>query len=519
MVENNQVQQKSRPPIVVIMGHVDHGKTTLLDYIRKTNIADREAGGITQSIGAYEITHNGKKITFIDTPGHEAFSKMRARGANVADLAILIVSADDGIQPQTKESIEILTQTKTPFIVAINKIDKANADVEKTKNDLMQAGVFLEGCGGNVSWHLISAKQGTGVDELLDLIFLVAEMENLNYDESVNASGIIIEAKMDGRRGITAVAIVKNGILKNGDAIATSTVCGKIKSLENFLGEKTDKLEPSAPALILGFDNLPQTGEEFIAGEISLEQIKKVETMVRPKLEIEKARRDKPALNMIIKADVCGSLEALSEIIRSLNQENVKINILEEAVGEISDGDVKRASHNNSLVIGFNIKSSKAADNLAKALEVKIITSKIIYELVQTIEKEMKDIENPPPLGELEVIALFSQNGKKQLVGGKVISGVMKNRIDVKITRINEKLEVVESKNTEPIPEKSEVVELESKELRLVELGTGKITSLKSRKQEVNQVLSPNECGIIIESSITIAIGDHIIHESPKRTV
>lgn len=485
MPENKGKNSIVRPPIVVVMGHVDHGKTTLLDNIKKTNIAAKEAGGITQSIGAYEISHNGKKITFVDTPGHEAFSKMRARGANVADLAILIVAADDGLQPQTKESIEILNQTKTPFIVAINKIDKPNADIEKTINDLMQNGVYLEGRGGNISWHKISAKQGTGVDELLDLILLAAEMESLTYDPAVNANGIIIEAKMDSKRGVTAVGIVKNGILKSGDGISTQTVCGKTKLLENFIGERIENAEPSAPVLILGFDDLPQIGEEFIAGEISLEQIEKAEAMIRPKLEIEKTPNGKPALNMIIKADVSGSLEALSEIIRSMNQGNVQINILEEAVGEITDGDVKRASPNNALIIGFNTKSSKAADNLAKALEVKIVASKIIYELVQKIEKEMKDIENPPPLGELEVLALFSQKDKKQLVGGKVVSGMLKNRIEVKIIRDNE------------------------------EQGTGKITSLKSHKQEVNQVIAPNECGIIIESPIIIAVGDHIIYPHP----
>ena len=482
MAEKHGKNLITRPPVVVIIGHVDHGKTTLLDYIRKTNVAAREAGGITQSIGAYEIVHNNKRITFVDTPGHEAFSKMRARGANVADLAILVVAADDGLQPQTKESIEILKQTKTPFIVAINKIDKPNADVEKTKNDLMQAEVFLEGYGGNVSWHKISAKMGEGVNELLDLVLLAAEMEGLTYDPVINASGVVIEAKMDSRRGVTAIGIVKNGILKIGDGIATPTVCGKAKLLENFLGERVEKLEPSSPVLILGFDNLPQIGEEFIAVEVD-PSIERAEIIYRPKEELIKTEEGKPALNLVLKADVSGSLEALSEIIRNLNQGNVRINIMEESVGEITDGDVKRSAPHGAIIIGFNAKSTKAADNLAKALEVKVLTSKIIYELVQAIEREMKNIENPPPLAEVEILALFSQKDKKQLIGGKVLSGALKNNIQVKIFR------------------------------EATEIGSGKITSLKSHKQEINQVLPPSECGIMIESPTAIAAGDKLMYQ------
>jgi len=327
MAQNQEKNLLVRPPIVVVMGHVDHGKTTLLDNIKKTNIAAREAGGITQSIGAYEITHNPstgsgqiKKITFIDTPGHEAFSKMRTRGAKIADLAILIVAADDSVQPQTKESIKILEETKTPFIVAINKIDKPGADVEKVKNDLMQNNVFLEGAGGNISWQKISAKNGEGVNELLDLILLAAEMESFTYNPSVNASGIILEAKMDNRRGITATGIVKNGILEYGDEIATSSACGKIKLLEDFKGESIKKIEPSSPVLILGFNTLPEIGEEFISGNIEPMLMEKKEIIAKPSAEIIKNDR-RPFLNLIIKSDGSGSLEALLEIIKSLKQE------------------------------------------------------------------------------------------------------------------------------------------------------------------------------------------------------
>ncbi len=484
MAENQEKNLIARPPVVVVMGHVDHGKTTLLDNIKKTTVAAKEAGGITQSIGGYEVIHNGKKITFIDTPGHEAFSKMRTRVAKIADLAILIVAADDSVQPQTKESIKTLEETKTPFIVAINKIDKPGADVEKVKSDLMQNNVFLEGAGGSISWQKISAKSGEGINELLDLILLSAELENFTYNPEENACGFILEAKMDSRRGITVTAIVKNGILKTGDEIATKSACGKIKFLENFKGEQIKQLEPSAPALIMGFTTLPQTGEEFISGNIEPAVLEKKEIILRPAVAV--ARGDvRPTLNLVIKADVSGSLEALLEIIKALQQGKVKINVSSEGIGEINDSDVKMAISNNGIIIGFNTKASKAAENLARAQETKIVTSKIIYELIQIIEKEMENIENPAPLAEVEILKTFSQKDKKQLVGGKVLSGTVKNNISIKITRDG------------------------------VEVGSGKIINLKSFKQDVNQILAPNEGGIMVESSTVIAEGDHLIYPSP----
>lgn len=483
-IATTEKETLSRPPIIVVMGHVDHGKTTLLDHIRKTTVAAREAGGITQSIGAYEIEHKGKKITFIDTPGHEAFSQMRARGATVADLAILIVAADDGVQPQTKESIQILKETKTPFVVAINKIDKPNADIEKTKNDLMQNEVFLEGFGGNISWQKIAAKSGEGISELLDLVLLSAEIENFTYNPAVNACGFIIEAKMDSRRGITAVAIIKDGILLSGKNIATPSACGKIKILENFKGERVDKLEPSAPALILGFNNLPEIGEEFIGGDIELTKVEKSHSpaiIVEPKMDVMVNGVKKPSLNLILKADVSGSLEAFLQVVKNIPQNTVKIDILSVSVGEITDGDIKTAISSNAIVAGFNTKSNKAAETLARAQNIKILTSQIIYELVKAIEGEIKAIEIPPPIGELEVLAKFSQKGNEQLIGGKVLNGIIKKNANVKIIRDNE------------------------------EVGTARVANLKLFKQEVASVLPPKECGLIVISGNEILIGDHLV--------
>jgi len=473
-----------RPPIVAVLGHVDHGKTSLLDFIRKTNFVAREAGGITQSIGAYEIIHNGKKITFIDTPGHEAFSKMRSRGAIAADLAILVVAADDGVKPQTKESIEILNSAKTPFVVAVNKIDKSNADIEKTINDLTANGVLLEGRGGNVSWQAISAKTGQGVDELLDLVLLAAEMENLTYNPDADAGGVIIEAKSDNRRGIVVSVIAENGILKIGDKIATFGAGGKIKILENFLGEKTAELRPSSPALIFGFENLPQVGEKFQCGESAagapaadiISPIPRVQEIGVP------AGGYFRIFNTILKADVSGSLEILSEIIKNTDFGNIKINILKESIGEITDGDVKDAVNSNAVIVAFKTKINKVAESFVKAQNIKIISSGIIYELIDLLKQEARLLEKPLPQAELEILKIFSSpKGKKQLIGGRVVTGVIKNNIRLKIVRENN------------------------------EIGTGKISSLRRQKQTVNEVKTEEECGLMFESDILIKEGDHLL--------
>ncbi|MFA5084402.1 MAG: translation initiation factor IF-2, partial [Candidatus Paceibacterota bacterium] len=361
MTENNQKNEKSRPPIVVVMGHVDHGKTSLLDYIRKTNVTAREAGGITQTIGAYEITHNSKLITFIDTPGHEAFSKMRARGAQAADLAILVVAADEGVKPQTKEALSQIQAAKLPFIVAINKIDKPDINLDKVKNELLTAGVLLEGYGGNVSWQAISAKTGQGVGELLDLILLAAEMESLKYDPKVQAKGIVVEALRDNRRGLVVSVIVEDGTLKSGENINTPTAGGKIKSLKNFLGEDVKSLEPSAPALILGFDSLPQIGEEFLTGEITFHLMDMPLPVAKKSLAAKGEDSDKT--KVILKADNAGSLEALVDIIKFFPAAK-PVEIVDFSVGRIDEGDFRRAADTKALIIGFRTKLDPTAENL-----------------------------------------------------------------------------------------------------------------------------------------------------------
>lgn len=498
MTANSSQNPQPRPPVVVVMGHVDHGKTTLLDYIRKTEVAAKEAGGITQAVGAYEIVHQikdpqhptsniSRKITFIDTPGHEAFTKMRSRGAAVADLAILVVAAEEGLKPQTKESIKILNDAKIPFVVAINKVDKPEANIEKVKNELTAEGVLLEGYGGSVSFEPISAKRGDNVDKLLDLLLLTADVENLTYSPGGQAEGFILEAKLDPRRGMEVTAIVKNGTLREGDEIATASAKGKVKILENFLGARAKELSPSSPARIIGFETLPQVGEEFFAGKkINTDLVKKIENQTNRGITQTQAQ-DEKAIKFIIKASDSGSLEAMSAIIKALPSEK-SILVLDEGVGDIGDNDVKNAIASGAIILGFKTRVAKSAKTLADIQNVIVITADIIYELVQAAEKAIKEPEKAAVKARLEILAVFNQKKlAKQLVGGKVLEGTMKNKANFEIQRLN--------------PEKNEI--------SLV--GHGKILSLRSGKSEVNEVAEGNDCGFVANSGVTIQKGDHII--------
>lgn len=473
-----------RPPIVVVMGHVDHGKTTLIDYIRKTNLAAKEAGGITQSVGAYEIEHSGKKITFIDTPGHEAFTKMRSRGATTADLAILVVAADEGVKPQTAEAIKILTESKTPFVVAITKIDRPGADLDKTKNDLTTNGVFLEGYGGNISYQPISAKTGEGVDELLDLLLLSAELENLTYDPRAQASGYILEAKRDKNRGLEVVVIVKNGTLKKGQKIAVGKTGGKIKILENFLGKTINELVPSSPAMIMGFEELPAIGEEFIAGdniEIKNSTSQSVASRSTNLSGLSPyATEEEKGISLILKAENSGSLEALTATIQAMTTHK-PLFVKSTSVGEVYDGDIQLAVSTGSIVIAFHVKVNTAAKRLAETHKVKILESDIIYKIIEELEKIGQD-STPPPEGDLEILAVFNQmEPEKQVVGGKVAEGVLKNKRAFEIVRGE------------------------------TAIGKGRITNLQHNKADANEVPVGKECGLMINSETMIKKGDHLV--------
>ncbi len=467
-----------RPPVVVVMGHVDHGKTTLLDYIRKSNVAAKEAGGITQGVGAYEIEHKAKRITFIDTPGHEAFSKMRSRGAQIADIAILVVAADNSVQPQTKEAIKIIQEAKLPYIVAITKIDTKNANVDQVKTDLLQENVLLEGFGGDISFQPLSAKTGEGVSELLDHILLVAEVEGFSYDPAAIAEGFVLEAHSNSRTGITATVIIKNGVLKTGQPITAGQVGGKVRGLQNFLGKPVKELSPSSPAIIIGFDALPKIGERFTIGTpAAVSAVKKIV----PASVLGKKSEKK--MNFILKANVAGSLEALHEAIMKLKPPgNAKLNILEESVGDITDGDAKMALSTNAFLVAFKVKANAAAKTLIKAHGVKIFDSEIIYELIQSIEKEISGENKKIIAGDLDILAVFDQkNPGKQIIGGKVVIGTLFNQSTIEVHR------------------------------KGAEIGTGKIVNLQTGKKDVAQLDAGLEGGMLFSSQVLIEKGDHLI--------
>lgn len=470
-----------RPPVVVVVGHVDHGKTSLLDYIRKTNLVAKEAGGITQSVGAYEIEHRDRKITFIDTPGHEAFSKMRVRGAKVADVAILVVAGDESVKPQTKEAIKVLLDSETPFVVAITKIDKPNTDLERVKNDLTANNVLLEGYGGSISYQGVSSKTGEGINDLLDLILLTADVEDLTYDPEKNAQGMILETKLDKKRGNTVTVILKDGMLKRGDSIATATAKGKVKILENFLGKAVSELSPSSPAVILGFESLPEVGEEFIAGKLSEEDLARVKKVAARRLETA-STENKQTIRAILKADVAGSLEALRDLLEKIPiKENQTLDIIGQSVGEITDGDVKDAVATGAMILGFRTYPNKAAENLARAQEVTIVTDEIIYKLVEGIEKAFQEMGKSKFSGELEILAIFSAKDTKQTIGGRVNRGQIRAKSWLEIQRGEEII------------------------------GKGKVLNLQQSKKDVNAVNEGNECGLIFDSEVKIVVGDKLL--------
>jgi translation initiation factor IF-2 len=477
----------SRPPVVVIVGHVDHGKTTLLDYIRKSNVADREAGGITQATSAYEIIHGGRKITFIDTPGHEAFGAMRTRGAQAADLAILVISAEEGMKPQTKEALKILEDTKTPFVAAFTKIDRTNGNIDKPRNDLMAAGVLLEGFGGQVSFHGVSGKTGEGVPELLEMLLLMADVEEFSYDPAADAKGFVLEARREPQRGIEAMLILKDGTLTRGAAIATPSAQGKVKILENFLGKTVNELTPSAPAVVIGFETLPQIGEEFATGTSAEVQATRGAAL-RQKPESRNMKNGGADLPLILKASDAGSLEALLVVLRGIEHAEEKgLRIIESSVGDITDGDVKLAATTGATIIGFKCRIEKAAQGYGEAQGVRIITSKIVYDLEKAVNDYLVE-QLSPIAGEIEVLALFNQvKLQKQLVGGRVTHGTFR------------------------APATCEVLRQAGPEVPHTPLGTGKVVSLHEKKTEIAQAEKGKEIGVVVGSSVLIQIGDRLV--------
>lgn len=493
MTTKNQEQNIiARPPVVVVMGHVDHGKSTLLDYIRKSNIVDSESGGITQHISAYEVTHKDeegkdKLITFLDTPGHEAFSKMRARGAVASDIAILVVSAEDGIKAQTLEAYNTIIESKIPYIVAINKIDKPNANIEKVKMELVEKGIYLEGMGGDIPFVLISAKEGTGVKELLDMILLVSMVHESSGDTNLPATGVIIEANREPKRGISATAIIKNGTIKSGMFVACGTAIVTTRILENFLGKPVKEATFSSPIRFVGFESMPEVGNVFQSFKTKKEAEEYVKN-IKDGFDGNKTNtpNEKPTgkvIPLIIKTDVAGTIEALEKEISKLNTEEISYKIISSGVGAIGESDVKTASINkDTIIVGFNIKIDNGARDVNESLKVDIQIFDIIYKLIdwlkETIEARRPRQEVMEVTGTLKVLKTFGATKDKQVIGGRVVTGRITDNGIVRIMR------------------------------RDFEIGRGKIAGLQQNKLKSKEILEGTDCGVSIESKIDIAPGD-----------
>jgi translation initiation factor IF-2 len=480
---------KPRPPIVAIMGHVDHGKTTLLDTIRKTKVAEGESGGITQHIGAYQVKKNGKQITFLDTPGHEAFSEMRARGANVTDLIVLVVAADDGVRPQTLEVINRAKFTNTPLIVAINKIDKPDANVLRVKQELAGHGVLTEEWGGKVIAVEISAKQNLGIDNLLEMILLTAEIENFRANPAGRTVGTIIESRITQGKGSTATVIVQNGTLKVGDIIVAGAAFGRIRSLEDEHGRKLKEALPSTPAQISGFSEVPQAGDILQTVE-SLDEARSIALVEQKKNRSHrlstkqgiKGDAENKALNLIIKADVAGSLEAIKQSIAKMKNDEVKINILNEGVGEVSESDVLLAEGSKATVVAFRSKVNPKVTNLAKQKKVTIDSYDVIYELLEAITSAVIAMFTPElekhSFGKAKILAIFRTEKTQMIIGGRVEEGELRKSSQIAILRDG------------------------------TEVGKGEILELQHTKAAVKTVLAGEEFGMKIKTSTKILEGD-----------
>ncbi len=492
-------QLKPRPPVVTIMGHVDHGKTMLLDAIRKTNVVSGEAGGITQHIGAYDVELENGHVVFIDTPGHEAFTAMRARGAQVTDVVVLVVAADDGVMPQTKEAIDHARAAKVPIVVAINKIDKPTANPEKVKKDLSEYGLVPEQWGGNTLFAEVSAKQKSGIKELLDSILLQAEILELKANPDKPARGVNIESKLDKGRGPVATLLVQEGTLKTGDAFIAGSHYGRVRAMLNDRGQKIEEAPPSTPVEVVGFTDVPEAGETFIvvseermAKQISLyrqEKIREKELSKLSKVSLEELydkikKGEVKELNVVIKADVQGSIEAVREALKKLSTDAVKVNVLHDAVGGITETDVNLAAASNAIIIGFNVRPGPKAQLLADQEHVDIRTYAVIYDAMTDIKNALEGLLEPTYkehiLGRAQVIQLFSIRKVGTVAGSLVTDGKVVKGSHARLLRDN------------------------------VVVYNGRISSLRRFKDDMKDCSQGLECGIGIENFNDIKLGDVI---------
>ncbi len=487
-----------RPPVITIMGHVDHGKTTLLDTIRKTNVAEGEAGGITQHIGAYQIVYNGRPITFIDTPGHAAFTEMRARGASITDIVIIIVAADDGVMPQTKEAIDHAKAAGVPIVVAVNKIDKPNANPDRVMTEMSQNGITPDVWGGDTLFVNISAKHGDGIPELLDNLLLIADMQELKANPNRYASGTVIESKVDKALGVVSTVLIQNGTLRLGDAVVVGNYAGKIRTLKNDRGENLTMASPSMPVSITGISESPAAGDKFMA----FENEKKAKAISEERIAIARKKSlnsnnsvslddlfnrieaGEKEINVVLKADVKGSEEAVKNSLLKLDVEGIKVNVIRSSIGAISESDIVLAAASNAIIIGFNIRPNNKIVEYAKEKGVDIRLYNIIYKVVEEMEAAMKGKLEPiyeeKVLGQAEVRKLFKFSKVGTIAGSYVTDGIIKRDAKARVIRDS------------------------------VVIYDGSIGSIAREKDQVKEVKQGLECGITIEGYNDIKEGDII---------
>ena len=487
-----------RPPVITIMGHVDHGKTTLLDTIRNANVVAGEAGGITQHIGAYQIVYNGKPITFIDTPGHAAFTEMRARGASVTDIVIIIVAADDGVMPQTKEAIDHAKAADVPIVVAVNKIDKPGANPERVMTEMSQNGITPDVWGGDTLFVNISAKNGDGIDELLENLLLISEMQELKANPNRYASGTVIESKIDKYEGVVSTVLIQNGTLRLGDAVVVGNYAGKIRTLKNDKGENLVEAGPSMPVSITGISESPSAGDKFMA----FENEKKAKSISEQRILLAKKKSNKGTtsvslddlfnrieagekeINVVLKADVKGSEEAVKNSLQKLDVEGIRVNVIRSSIGAISESDIVLAAASNAIIIGFNIRPNNKIVEYAKEKGVDIRLYNIIYKVVEEMEAAMKGKLDPiyeeKVLGRAEVRRLFKFSKVGTIAGSYVLDGIIRRDAKARIIRDD------------------------------VVIYDGNINSIAREKDQVKEVKQGLECGITIENYNDIKEGDVI---------
>jgi translation initiation factor IF-2 len=493
------------PPVVTIMGHVDHGKTSLLDTIRKTKVAAGEAGGITQHIGAYQVEVDGKKITFIDTPGHEAFTAMRARGAQVTHIAIIVVAADDGVMPQTREAIDHAQAAKVPIIIALNKMDKADANPDFVKQQLYDIGIVIEEFGGDVICVPVSARKGTGIDDLLEMILLVAEVQDIRANPNRPATGVIIEAKLEKSSGAVATVLIQQGTLKMGDNIVVGSMSGKVRAMFNDRGKRIQKAPPSTPVSILGLPEVPQAGDrlEVVSDERKAKQAaSKIAEQRRSEsiplgqvsldsLYMQMQEGKVKELNVVLKCDVQGSAEAIKNALSKVGEENIKVRLIHEGIGNINETDVHLAEASDAVIIGFNVKADGAAQRLAQKENVEIRYYDIIYKLIDDIQAALTGLLEPTYRevieGHAEVQQTFKAGKNTVIAGCRVIDGKMTRSSQARVQR------------------KKEMVY------------DGKIASLRRGKDDVREVATGYECGIVLDDFTEFEEGDIIESYAQER--